>query len=209
MTTPPDVPASTVLLAVDVGTRDHAGAEHVVHQLDALLPAELVAHATYVASTHVVSTDDGAHTAVAASWTRSASEAAALLSRLAGPLGDDVGVLVVAAGDEDAAGPSALVAGARAAAEQHAGRTAGRLARFAGRAGVERVCTVAEVEALDAVDAVEALAGTEVGPDTLVDLREWARPTWRAGRAVLTVQPGREHLVPFESRYQIPCCSDH
>lgn len=206
MTTPPDVPASTVLLAVDVGTRDHAGAEHVVHLLDGVLPAD---DPTYVASTHAVATHDGPHTAVAASWTGSAPEAAALLAQLAGPLGQDVGVLVAAAGDEDAAGPAALVAGARAAAEQHAGRAAGRLARFAGRAGVERVCTVAEVEALHAVDAVEALAGTEVGPDTLVDLSEWARPTWRAGRAVLTVQPGREHLVPFESRHQIPCCSDH
>ncbi|MEV7429904.1 hypothetical protein AB0N29_09825 [Nocardioides sp. NPDC092400] len=210
MTTTPDVPASTVLVAVDAGTRDHAGAEHVVHLLDGLLPA---GDATYVASTHVVATDDGPHTAVAATWSGAAASgphaAGELVGLLAAAVGERAGVLVVAAGDEAVAGPAAALAGARAAAGQHVDRAAGRLVRFAGRAEVERPCTVADVVALDAVDAVEALAGTDVRPETPLDLGEWARPTWRAGRSVLLVQPGRGGLVPFESRHQIACCADH
>ena len=106
-------------------------------------------------------------------------------------------------------GPEDLVAGALHAGSEHRARSAGRLARFAGRTEVERRCTVADVLGASLVDDVQALAGTDVRADTVLDLTEWARPTWRGGRAVLLVQPGLDGLVPFESRHQTPCCSDH
>ncbi|WP_435742357.1 hypothetical protein [Nocardioides sp. SYSU DS0663] len=204
MTTPIAMRASAVLVAVDARTRDHADAEHLLHLLDDLLPAD---DPTYLASTHAVDTGDGVHTAVVASWTGAAPDASRLHGRLAGALATDVAVVVDR--PPQVAGPTSLVAGARAAADQHSARSAGRLARFAGRADIERPCTVADVLALAAVDDVEALAGTELVPGTALNLSEWARPTWRSGRAVLVVQPARNGMVPFESRHQIPCCADH
>ncbi|WP_210650024.1 hypothetical protein [Nocardioides sp. SYSU D00065] len=212
MTTDPSR-ASTTCVAVDARTRDHAGAEHLVHLLDTVLPA---AGPGYVASTHVVP-GEAPHTAVAASWPSIADPALTseqLLELVADQVDelpglDEAGVVVHGPEGTVSRGADDLVAGALRASGEHRDRSAGRLARFPGRADVERRCTVAEVLALSAVDAVEALAGTEVEPTTLLDLTEWARPTWRGGRAVLLVQPGHSGLVPFESRHQIPCCSRH
>ena len=202
--------ASTTVLAVDARTSDHAGAEHLVHLLDGVLPA---AAADYVASTHLVA-GAPAHTAVAASW--SSAEAAMpavdeVLGHLAAGLDGTRELAVVVLGEDGTVsrGPADLVEGALRAGAEHRSRSAGRLARYPGRADVERRCTVADVLALSAIDAVEALAGTTVEPRTALDLSEWARPTWQRGRAVLLVQAGRSALVPFESRHQIPCCSDH
>jgi hypothetical protein len=171
-----------VVLAVDAAARDIAAAEHVVHLLDDVLPA---GDPSYVASTHVV---DG-RVVVVASWdgTDPASYAEAVT----------------------AAVPGAAVRSDGAAVEDHVVRRRGRLARFAGRAAIERRLTVREVLEGSAVDAVEGLAGVVVEDDTVVDLTDWARPTWRAGRTVILVQPARDGLVPFEARQQIACCADH
>lgn len=195
----------TMLVAIDAGTPDVSGAEHLVHLLDRVLP---VRAASYVASTHVVGAG-GAHTAVAASW-RDAGEEPVVwwCDRLAEQL-LDAGI-VASAGDQVAvAGPAHRWPGARAAAAEHRARGAGRVTRFAGQAAIERVTTVADVVALSSIDEVVALGAATCGPESLVDLREWVRPTWRAGRSVLTVQPARHGLVPFESRQQIACCADH
>ncbi|GAA5117540.1 hypothetical protein GCM10023339_28540 [Alloalcanivorax gelatiniphagus] len=206
--------ASTTTLAVDARTPDNAAAEHLVHVLDGVLPAPDPA---YVASTHFV-TGGVPHTAVAASWSSAdvpAGDAGALLDLVAtrvrellGP-GTEVGLVLHGQDGAASRGPEDLVAGALRASSEHRARSGGRLARYPGRTQVERRCTVAEVLDLSAIDAVEALAGTEVQPDTVLDLTEWARPTWRLGRVVLLVQPGRSGLVPFDSRHQIPCCSAH
>ena len=210
--TPSALRASTTCLAVDARTRDHAGAEHLVHVLDGLLP---VTDPAYVASTHLVP-GDAPHKDVATSWpsahTVAEEELLELVAARVGELLDveaEVGLVLHGHDGTASRGPEELVSGALRAGGEHRARSAGRLARYAGQAEVERRRTVAEVLALSAIDDVEALAGTDVRPDTLLDLTEWARPTWRAGRAVLLVQPGLSALVPFESRHQIPCCADH
>ncbi|WP_322919179.1 hypothetical protein [Nocardioides renjunii] len=202
--------ASTTCVAVDARTSDNAGAEHLVHLLDAVLPA---AEPGYVASTHLVP-GEGPHTAVAASWPcveGSAPAAEDVLELVAAAVDALGGVGIVVHGETGTAsrGPEELVAGALRAGGEHRARSTGRLARYHGRSDVERRTTVAEVVALSVVDAVEALAGTDVEPTTPVDLTGWARPTWQHGRVVLLVQQGHAGLVPFESRDQIPCCSHH
>jgi hypothetical protein len=207
--------ASTVLVAVDARSRDVAAAEHLVRLLDGLLP---VSHPAYVASTHVVTGRSGSHLAVAASWTldprggEATEQGVELLARVRQePDLEDAAAVVVLAQAEAGAihGSEEFLAGARAAAAQHGGRSAGRLARYPGRSDIERRVTVAEVLAGSAVDAVEGLAGTTVDDVSELDLTDWARPTWRAGRVVLLVQPAAGALVPFEARHQIACCADH
>lgn len=184
----------THLVAVDAGATDVGGAEHVVATLDALLPAT---HPSYVASTHVV---PGGRVAVVASWDDGATH-------------DEVGAAVSAAvpgadvvvGADDGSATDAL----REAVAQHQRRAAGRLVRFAGRTSIEDRVTVAEVLGATCVEEVRAVGSAALPHDTVVDLREWARPVWQAGRTVLLLQPAREGLVPFESRHQIACCSNH
>lgn len=186
---------STVLVAVDAGTTDVGGAEHLVALLDTVLPADLPA---YVASTHVV---PGGRTAVACSW-----EGAHLVDgdELLAAVGADSVLVQVDGADRGDAGPEVAEA-----ARQHATRSAGRLVRYAGRADVERRLTVDEVLRLTPVDEVRAVGLPVLAGDTVVDLTEWARPTWQAGRTVLLVQQASTGLVPFESRVQIACCADH
>ena len=210
----PGRPVRRVLVAVDAGGPDVAAGEHLVHLLDDVLPS---GGPSYLASTHVV---DG-HVAVAASWepvavdpaerpsSSAAAAVAAVVAAVVGAVPPPVGVLVQVEDAEDAAGPPGLVAGATAAAREHAVRGSGRVARFPGRRRVERRTTVGEVVAASDIDAVEGLAGVAVTDASLVDLTGWARPTWSAGRTVLLVQPGRGALVPFEAQRQIPCCADH
>ncbi|MCW2767224.1 MAG: hypothetical protein JWO11_3183 [Nocardioides sp.] len=121
----------------------------------------------------------------------------------------EAAAVVVLAGAHTGDGPEELLVGARAAAAEHGGRGAGRLARYPGRSDIERRVTVAEVVTGSAVDVVEGLAGTTVGDESELDLTDWARPTWRSGRVVLLVQPAAGTLVPFEARDQVPCCADH
>ncbi|WP_340537138.1 hypothetical protein [Nocardioides sp. GXZ039] len=192
-----------VAVAVDAGARDVAGAEHLVGLLDEVLPAGAP---SYVASTHVVESEDGRRVAVAASWEPDGADEtdeAAWLARLLAAVPGAAAVVGARTGGAPAA------AGALAAARAHAARTDGRVARFGGQAGIERVLAVGEVVASSLIEEVVALGSPPLPPETVVDLREWARPTWRAGRLVLTVQQSRDGLVPFESRHQIACCADH
>lgn len=205
------VRASTTHLAVDARTADQAGAEHVVHLLDDLLPAT---HPTYVASTHLVA-GPTPHTAVVASWTSTdplGGPPEEVVEDLATRLGrhlPEAGLVLTASSGTASRGPEELVSSALGALAEHRARSAGRLARYRGRAAIERLCTVSEVLTQSAVDSVDVLAGTVLEAESMLDLREWARPTWRNGTTVLLVQPGRTGLVPFESRHQIACCSDH
>jgi hypothetical protein len=174
-----------VLVAVDAGATDVAGAERLVAALDGVLPS---GDPSYAASTHVV---PGGRVAVVASW---AGEAAA----------DWTGVVTEALPDADLVG-----AAATEAAAQHRDRRAGRLARFAGQSALEAEVTVGEVLAGGVVEEVRQVGGGPLAPEATLDLREWVRPTWQAGRTVLLVQQSVAGLVPFESRHQIPCCADH
>lgn len=189
------------ILAVDVASRDVAAAEHLLHTLE-----QRLGHAADLASTHVVD----AHLAVVLSWERPVPLVPADVADLLTAEGYD-GALVLddTSISTSTAGAASLVASAGLAAAEHAARSSGRLARFPGRSEVERVLTVGDLLAGSAVEEVSALAGTTLTDDTTLDLREWARPVWRDGRAVLVVQVARGGLVPFESRHQIACCSDH
>lgn len=193
---------SRTLVAVDAGTTDVAGAEHVVAVLDDLLPVTL---ASYVASTHVVH-HDGARTLVVASWAGPSTPVAAASVAAALP---GSAVVVQVGATETVAGDAGRTGAARQAATQHLDRSAGRLVRFAGRELIEARVSVAAVLAGGVVDEVAALGAGPLPATAHVDLSEWARPTWQAGRVVLHVQQARDGLVPFESRHQIACCSDH
>lgn len=200
--------SATVLVAVDASSRDVASAEHLVHRLDRLLPG--AGRASYVASTHVVSTSTGSHVALAASWTTGPGDAATpgLLTMLVGEL-SAAGVVVMTGPEAAAAGPGELTAGARAAATQHRDRSAGRLARFPGQLVARDLITVSDLLRVTCIDQVEALAGVRVSPATVLDLGDFVRPTWRCGVCTLLVQAGAAAPIPFEVRDQIACCSDH
>jgi hypothetical protein len=191
-------------LAVDTAARDLADADHVVHRLDDVLAAVAPERPAYVASTHVVASPQERHLAVAAGWS-GAADGAQLSAALADAFPDGA-VVIDGLGS---AGDAELTTTARVALEEHRSRAVGRLARFPGQAAVERRLTVAEVVAVSCVDEVVALAGVEIGPDTVVDLTGFVRPTWRDGRCLVTVQPALGGLVPFEQQHQLACCTAH
>lgn len=91
----------------------------------------------------------------------------------------------------------------------HATRASGRLVVFRGSEVVTGRCTAAQVVADSEIDEVVGLAGTPVTDDTELDLGDFVRPTWRAGRCELLVQTGPAGPRPFEVREQIRCCVDH
>lgn len=105
--------------------------------------------------------------------------------------------------------PGARVADVPEVARAHAARAAGRLAVFHGQDHLVGRRTAAQVVADSEVDAVVGLAGTRVEDDTELDLGDFVRPTWRAGRCELLVQTGPTGPRPFEVRDQIRCCADH
>ncbi len=209
MSTGPTSPAAaastaTRAVAVDAAASGLAAAEHLVHRVDAAL-ADLLAEdgpEGYVVSTHVVRTPVSRSAAVV-SW-RGGPEPARVTARLRAALPE------LAAVDGALVTAAALAPGALAAAGEARRRTAGRLARYPGRAGVERRTTPAGAVSASCLDAVEGLAGVAVTPDSVLDATGFARPTWRDGRCTLLVQRGTAGvLVPFEVRHQIACCSDH
>lgn len=156
----------------------------------------------YVVSTHVARAPVGRFAAVV-SW-RGGPEPERITARLLAAVPELTavdGALVT----EAALAPGALAAGGEARR-----RAAGRLARYPGRAGVERRTTPADAVAVSCLDAVEGLAGVTVTPDAVLDATGFARPTWRDGCCTLLVQRGAVGvLVPFEARNQIACCADH
>jgi len=94
-------------------------------------------------------------------------------------------------------------------ARAHAARTAGRLVVFRGSDAVTGRRTAAQVVAGSEVDVVVGIAGTRVDPGTELDLGDFVRPLWRAGRCELLVEAGPAGPRPFEVREQIRCCVDH
>ncbi|MCH1867860.1 hypothetical protein [Nocardioides sp. CFH 31398] len=105
--------------------------------------------------------------------------------------------------------PEAVVVDAPDVARAHAARTSGRLVVFRGSDAVTGRPTAAQVVARSEVEAVVGLAGTPVTDETELDLGDFVRPTWRAGRCELLVQAGPAGPRPFEVREQIRCCVDH
>lgn len=200
---PTSASAATVLVAVDARSRDHAAAEHLLHHLEAALPPTRPA---YVASTHVVA-DPEPHIALALSW-EGRIDPAVLLSALAA-VTPEATVVVECSSRATRPGVEDLLGAALAAAEQHRTRRLGRLVRFPGQHRIEGAVTVAEVVERSCVDEVRALAGTELTDDSVLDLSDFARPTWASGTCILAVQNGSQGLIPFEVREQIACCSDH
>ncbi|WP_028660517.1 hypothetical protein [Nocardioides insulae] len=195
---------ATRAVAVDTGARSLADVEHLAHGLDRALHVVFGADQdAYVLSSHVARTPIARHVAVI-TWPSSPATdpdtvTAAVLDQFAG-LALVEGTLVA---------EPALAPGARDAAAEALSRRTGRLMRYPGRSSVESVTTAARAVAESCVDAVRGLAGVLVEPDTTLDLTGFARPTWQDGRAVLLVQQGRQGLIPFEVRDQVPCCSTH
>ena len=196
------VSTAASVIAVDTAAPSQAAVEHLVHEidrsLDGLLPEE------YVVSTHIARAPAAHHVVVIGGPVDRAAVVERLLASLEGltEVGSDADAVLLAT-------DAALVDAARDAAAEHRSRRSGRLARYPGRVAIEGRVTTAEVLARSGVDAIEGLAGTTVTPDAVLDLTGFARPTWRDGRCTLLVQRGRDALVPFEMRDQIPCCSAH
>lgn len=197
------VDTATTRVAVDTGAASLAAAEHLVHRIDDVLGGLLTDRDGLFLSTHVAR--------------RPIARFVAVLTWSGGPAGTQVRErLATGLGLEGRGGPEvALVAdptyleGALGAVAEATSRAAGRLVRYPGRTAVEQRTTAGRVVTASCVDAVEGLAGSPVSADSALDLTGFARPTWRAGRCTLLVQPGRNTLVPFETRDQIPCCHDH
>ena len=191
-------PGAGLVLGADGGARDLHDAERLLAVLDRAL-ASLTGRgetpATW-ASTHLV---PGSGVVLAATW------------HGVEDLPQDRAVDLLAA-HADLDGVSLTSTTARAALEEHRRGSSGRLVVFPGSRALEaldRATTVREVLAGSAIDAVEALAGTPVGPDSVLDLRAHVRPTWTPRGCVLLVQRAAAGLVPFEVREQRPCCTAH
>lgn len=183
--------ARAVPIAVDAGATSVLDAEHLLHSLETLLgPASCAT--THFASGRIV---------VVGVWP---SVGAVSLADQVAQVGHPNAAVVSASSVEpvETIGPSSHVDSAATALAAHVDRSSGRLVRFAGREQIERETTVGEVLRLSEVDAVVALCGVPVPDRTPLDLREWARPELRLGRAVLTVQVTSAGLVPFESKAQ-------
>lgn len=197
------VSTATRAVAVDTAAPGLTAVEHLVHRIDDALEGLLSEDGEegYVVSTHVARTPVGRFVAVL-TWTGGPEPGLVTTRLLAGipDLAEVDGALVTEA---------ALAPGALAATEEARGRTSGRLARYPGRARVERRTTPEQVVTESCLDAVEGLAGVAVTPDGVLDLTGFARPTWRDGRCILLVQQGGDALLPFEVRDQIACCDGH
>ncbi|GAA1906777.1 hypothetical protein GCM10009737_04470 [Nocardioides lentus] len=133
---------------------------------------------------------------------------------LADDTGRRVGLAVDGVAPDVVARHLDLLDGVRVAAapdvvRAHVSRTSGRLVVFRGVAALVGRRTAAGIVADSEVDAVVGLAGCVVGDDDEVDTDDFVRPTWRAGRCELLVQPGTHGLRPFEVRHQVLCCADH
>ncbi|WBB58170.1 hypothetical protein O7599_21240 [Streptomyces sp. WMMC500] len=199
-----EVSTAVHTVAVDAAASGLAAAEHLVHRMDDALTGLLREDGPegYVVSTHVARAPVTRSAAVV-SW-RGGPEPARVTARLLAAMPELTAV------DGALVTDAALAPGALAAGGEARQRAAGRLARYPGRAGVERRTTPADAVSGSCLDAVEGLAGVTVTPDAVLDATGFARPTWRDGRCTLLVQRGTAGvLVPFEVRHQIACCADH
>lgn len=205
-----------VLVGLAAGARTASAAEHDARAAAGALEAAGLGGltASWSVTTHVVRVGDAepdptAYVAVAASWPRTAVGGTAPVTALLAAALPAATVVAETGPDRlDLGGVGDRAAGARAALEEH--RTGhGRVVHFPGSSALVGRWTVGDLVAAGLLDAVEGLAGTAVGDDAVVDLGDFARPTWRAGRRVLLVQPGLRALVPFEVRDQVACCHDH
>ncbi|MFC5728706.1 MULTISPECIES: hypothetical protein [Nocardioides] len=202
MTATPPVSTATAV-AVDTAAATLAAVEHLVQAVDQALTGVLPVK--HVISTHVSRTPTPRFVVVLG-W--EGSGRGAVVDRLLAAL-PQLTEVSLAAGTALVVAPE-LAEGAEPAVAEHRSRSAGRLARYPGRTEIERRLTAAEVVARSCVDVVDSLAGTVVGPESVLDLTGFARPTWREGRCSLLVQPAAGGvLVPFEARDQVPCCADH
>jgi hypothetical protein len=192
-----------VALAVDTRAADLALADHVVHGLDHVLAELAPEWPSYVATTHFVEAEDR-HVAVAASWMGQVDP-----ERLSAALAATFPDATCLVAGREATGEPELVDCVSTALDEHRSRRRGRLARFPGQDQIERRVTVAEVLAASCVDEVRGLVGTEIRPDSELDLTGFARPTWQDGHCSLVVQQSMQGLVPFEVRDQVPCCAFH
>lgn len=170
------------MLVVEGGWTDLPSADHAAHLLATHLRAHLGHGVPATIATHVVPTDHGRRVLLATD----------------APVARHLGRL-----------PGAREVDAPDVARAHAARTAGRLVVFRGSAALVGRRTAEQVVADSEVDGVVGLAGTRVDDDTELDLGDFVRPTWRAGRCELLVQAGPGGLRPFEVRDQIRCCVDH
>ena len=96
-----------------------------------------------------------------------------------------------------------------AAAGDHAAGRAGRAVVYPGVELLTGTVTVAELLAASAIDRIRIVGGDQgaVGPDTLVDTRNFVRPQWMDGRLTLAASPAPAgRIAPFEVPNPTPCC---
>jgi hypothetical protein len=88
-------------------------------------------------------------------------------------------------------------------------RTAGRCVRFPGQDTLTGSRTAAEIVAGSAIDEVVGI-GVAVTDESMVDTRDYLRPTLVEGRLVLLVEPAAGGLLrPVEIEEPHQCCGGH
>ena len=178
-------------VGVDMGSRDLAGMEHdtLVTLRHVGLTAEVATHIVggcYVTSVAVLGADTAER--LARAFSKRGMTAASFPS-------------IEAAGE----GSKGYVRAQTAAAAQHE-KQSGRLITFAGDDSLSGTASVDTLVTKTPIDEVVALGG-EVGPDDLVVIDGFARPTYEGGRLILHVTPladGRFRTFEISNPHQ--CC---
>ncbi|MFB7337895.1 hypothetical protein FNH09_06675 [Streptomyces adustus] len=206
MTSPLGAAGVHTVIGVDAGSANLREADHLIHHLvDGFgLPRGTVA------CTHLIRTDERRSTAVSLALP-DAGAAEVAWTRVLDWAGPDTG----AAFGDRTHGSAQAAGAARLAAEEHAGRRAGRAVSYPGVDALVGTVTVADLLGLSAVDRVVVVGAPSVdgaGPDpaTAVRTRDHVRPEWRDGRLTLALVPAvGGALAPFEVPNPTPCCADH
>lgn len=206
--------AHTAVVGVDGWSGDDAHADHLAHRLREVVAAlagpTAAAHA--VLATHEVRLERP-HTVVSCVAGIPAGRLNGLLDACASMVAPDGAVAVTAPGLVDGltrgSDPTAL-AGAWVGLAAAATGSSGRLVHFAGEAALRGLLTVDELLAASCVDEVVVVGGAPHDGSTVIDTRDFVRPTVAAGRVRLLVQPAAGGvLVPFEKEDPERCCEDH
>jgi len=185
------------VVGVDLGLR---------HERDADEFVAAMVEGDVVASTHVVTSGESRHVAVAFGVDDEESEQKLMTLLLAG-LADHQQWTLLAG--EEVHGTTDFLPGARQAVTEHSARSAGRLVRFPGVDGLVGVVSIAEVLA-SAIDRVVVLGDDRPPAEIALVTRDFVRPRWSGGELVLHTQPNKGGtLVPFETPNPTPCCGDH